>query len=53
MMVVSYDSCRIKGAVFMNMRVIQDTESDWPNALPSKEHFENSMSKVSGYSGIM
>ena len=31
----------------MDMRVIRDTESDWPNTLPSKEHFENCISKVS------
>lgn len=31
----------------MDMRVIRDTEADWPNALPSKEHFENCISKVS------
>ena len=31
----------------MDLRVIRDTEADWPNTLPSKEHFENCMSKVS------
>ena len=31
----------------MDMRVIRDTESDWPNTLPSKEHFEDCISKVS------
>lgn len=41
-----HESCRIKGAVFMDMRVIRDTESDWPNTLPSKEHFENCISKL-------
>jgi len=31
----------------MDMRVIRDTEADWPNTLPSKEHFESCISKVS------
>ncbi|XP_065906813.1 thiosulfate sulfurtransferase-like isoform X1 [Dysidea avara] len=35
-----HESCRIKGAVHMNLNVVRDTESDWPNAIPSMEHFE-------------
>ena len=31
----------------MNLNVVRDTESDWPNAIPSMEHFEKCIGDVS------
>ena len=31
----------------MNLNVVRDTESDWPNAIPSREHFEKCIGDVS------
>jgi len=40
-------SCRIKGAVHLNLDIVRDTESDWPNTIPSREHFEKCIGDVS------
>ncbi|XP_065907157.1 thiosulfate sulfurtransferase-like [Dysidea avara] len=36
-------SCRVKGATFMDLRVVHDASSKLPNTAPSKEHFEKCM----------
>lgn len=40
-------SCRVKGAVFMDLRVVHDSSSKYPSTAPSKEHFEKCMGDVS------
>jgi len=42
-----WSRCRVKGAVHMNLDVVRDTESDWPNTIPSREHFEKCIGDVS------
>ena len=37
----------------MDIREIRDTESKWPMTLPTKEQFENCISKVSKHSRII